>query len=111
CATDLKQVCSPFTSTGSKYCFLSCEDEDLRAADGGLPDGAVLDADEYCKREAHPDFICRSTGGGAENRRVCVPGGAGGDGGPPGDGGGGPPGTDAGPTPEAGASDASLDAT
>jgi hypothetical protein len=85
CQTDLKQVCSPFTyTTGTRYCFLSCEDADLRDADGGVAtDGGLIDPDEYCKREAHPSFVCRSTGGGAANRKVCLPGGAAGDGGTP----------------------------
>jgi hypothetical protein len=68
CKTDLKQVCSPFESTGDMMCFLSCEDEDVAAA----PD--VADEQEYCQREASPDFICRSSGGGSANRKICVPG-------------------------------------
>jgi hypothetical protein len=70
CDTELKQVCAPFESTGLRMCFLSCEGTDLRAADGG---GAV-DDQEYCQREASADFICRSSGGGSANRKVCVPG-------------------------------------
>ncbi len=61
CATDLPQVCAPFENTGMMMCFLTCE---------GISDG-----DAYCANEAHPDFICRSTGGGAANRKVCVPNG------------------------------------
>lgn len=69
CQTDLRQVCSPFESTGENVCFLSCEEADVQdAADGG-----VLDEQEFCQREAGMDFACRSTGGGAENRKVCVP--------------------------------------
>lgn len=63
CKTALKQVCSPFESTGLKMCFLSCEAEDRDA-----------DEAEYCQREAGKDFICRSSGGGNQNRKVCVPG-------------------------------------
>ena len=33
-----------------------------------------MDPTEFCQREAHPDFICRSSGGGSNNRKVCVPG-------------------------------------
>jgi hypothetical protein len=62
CKTDLPQVCAPFESTGLMMCFLSCEAADV----GG-------DTDAYCHEHAHPDFVCRSTGGGAANRRVCVP--------------------------------------
>jgi hypothetical protein len=67
CITDLPQVCSPFESTGMMMCFLSCEDEDVNAA--GAPDEQA-----FCQHEASPDFICRSSGGGNENRKVCVPG-------------------------------------
>jgi len=56
---DLEVVCSPFQATGQKFCFISCEGEGQD--------------DEYCQTWAHPDFICRSTGGGAQNRKVCVP--------------------------------------
>lgn len=73
CETDLRQVCSPFESTGQKMCFLSCEGDDLRNADGGVSTG--IDEQEFCQREASTDFICRSSGGGSENRKVCVPGG------------------------------------
>jgi hypothetical protein len=48
------------------FCFLSCEDEDL--ADVGYDDGNA-----YCGYYAHSAFSCRSTGGGSENRKVCVP--------------------------------------
>lgn len=65
CATQIVQVCSPFQSTGDTMCFLSCESEDI-------PDDT--DPQQYCQREANPDFICRSSGGGANNRKICVPG-------------------------------------
>lgn len=67
CKTDLPQVCSPFESTGLMMCFLSCEAEDVEAAD-------AEDEAAFCQHEASPDFICRSSGGGANNRKVCVPG-------------------------------------
>ena len=63
CKGDFPQVCGPFENQPEKRCFLSCEDD--------LLDG--LDADEYCDRYAFPGFGCRSTGGGSENRKVCVP--------------------------------------
>ena len=72
CDTELRQVCSPFESTGQRMCFLSCEGEDLRDADG--EPGDEVDEQEYCQREASSDFICRSSGGGSDNRKVCVPG-------------------------------------
>jgi hypothetical protein len=69
----LKQVCAPFESTGAKYCFLSCEAADLRpAADAGTDAGAI-DPNAYCQREATAQFSCRSSGGGATNRKICLP--------------------------------------
>lgn len=111
CRTTLRQVCAPFQARGTKYCFVACEDDDLTAPpDAGttLADGAPLDlnATEFCQREAHSDFICRSTGGGAENRRACLPEGAPVDGGPEPDAGPPPPPPDGGPEP-----DASMDAS
>lgn len=63
CPDGLPQVCSPFESTGMMMCFLSCE-----AADVG-----DRDSEAFCHEEAHPDFGCRSSGGGTQNRKVCVP--------------------------------------
>jgi hypothetical protein len=63
CEDGLPQVCAPFQSTGMMMCFLSCE----RAATGDHEEGA------YCREFAHRDFGCRSTGGGSQNRKVCVP--------------------------------------
>jgi len=57
----MPEVCAPFESTGETYCFLSCEGEE--------------DGDAFCAEYAHRDFICRSTGGGSDNRKVCVPNG------------------------------------
>jgi hypothetical protein len=68
CKTSLAQVCSPFESASDMMCFLSCESEDVAAADG------VDNDQEYCQRYASPDFICRSSGGGSGNRKICVPG-------------------------------------
>ena len=69
CKTGLDQVCSPFESTGMRMCFLGCERADLERWDGG-----TVDENEYCQRQVHSDFICRSSGGGSQNRKVCVPG-------------------------------------
>ena len=69
CKTDIDQVCSPFESTGMRMCFLGCERADITGWDGG-----VVDENEYCQRRVHADFICRSSGGGSQNRKVCVPG-------------------------------------
>lgn len=84
CLTNVKQVCSPFENQTQKYCFLSCEDADIQraiaehAADGGFydggtpPDGGTV-ADEYCRSFASPYATCRSSGGGSQNRKVCIP--------------------------------------
>jgi hypothetical protein len=48
------------------HCFVSCEDEDLDAVQ-------LSDGDAYCQRYASAAFHCRSTGGGADNRKVCLP--------------------------------------
>jgi hypothetical protein len=65
CKTGLPQVCGPFESTGQRMCFLSCD-----ASTVGTTDPNV-----YCQTNAHKSFICRSTGGGADNQKVCVPNG------------------------------------
>lgn len=64
CEEGETQVCGPFESTGLMLCFISCEASDI----------GDLTEDEHCQ-EYHRDFVCRSTGGGANNRKVCVPGG------------------------------------
>lgn len=66
CPGNRAQVCGPFESTGEMYCFLSCEDEDWQATTFG-------DSDLYCQGYAGAAFHCRSTGGGSQNRKVCVP--------------------------------------
>jgi hypothetical protein len=59
CDTELVQLCAPFESTGEYFCFISCE--------------GVEDETAFCQENAHPRFICRSTGGGGDNEKVCVP--------------------------------------
>jgi hypothetical protein len=54
--------------------FLSCEDADIQAANAADASNAT-DSTVYCQTEASPIFTCRSTGGGVQNRRVCLPGG------------------------------------
>jgi hypothetical protein len=63
CKSGIPQTCAPFESTGQRMCFLSCEPADIGNADGNA----------YCQQNAHKSFICRSTGGGSENQKVCVP--------------------------------------
>ena len=67
CRSGYKQVCAPFESTGQMMCFLSCESADI-AADAGTTDPST-----YCHDFANASFGCRSTGGGAKNRQVCLP--------------------------------------
>ncbi len=69
CAAGITQVCSPFENTEQHMCFLSCEPEDLPAGADGRED-----ENAYCQAEAGTEFICRSSGGGSNNRKVCVPG-------------------------------------
>jgi hypothetical protein len=66
CPVDTTHVCGPFESTGLMLCFISCENADV----------GNDDPDDYCGG-FHADFVCRSTGGGANNQKVCVPGGGG----------------------------------
>jgi hypothetical protein len=85
CRTSVKQVCSPFTNTENpKYCFLSCEDDDIRKAiaanvdaggwdGGGVDGGAAYAPDTYCQQYASIYAACRSSGGGKQNRKVCIP--------------------------------------
>ncbi|HEX6275948.1 MAG TPA: hypothetical protein VFZ53_23060 [Polyangiaceae bacterium] len=68
CDSGLTQVCSPFESMEGLHCFVSCESADV----AGAPDAA--DEQDYCQKKASPDFICRSSGGGSANRKICVPG-------------------------------------
>lgn len=65
CVEGSAQVCSPSESTGETMCFLSCEAADLVG---------FSDEQEYCQSEAGPELICRSSGGGQNTRRICVPG-------------------------------------
>lgn len=82
CLTGVKQVCSPFTNDSTKYCFLSCEDADVGAAisanaDAGYYDGGAVDSgtreDAFCHSFASAYANCRSSGGGTQNRKVCIP--------------------------------------
>jgi hypothetical protein len=64
CRTDHPQVCAPFENESSvKRCFLSCEPAVVGDQDEG----------DYCREFANDEFGCRSTGGGDQNRKVCVP--------------------------------------
>lgn len=83
CRTGVKQVCAPFTNDSStKYCFLSCDAADIQTAiaanasagyyDGGTVDSGSVDT-AYCQSYASVYATCRSSGGGNQNRKVCVP--------------------------------------
>lgn len=83
CRTGVKQVCAPFTNDSStKYCFLSCEAADIATgiaanADAGYYDGGATEAGAtdtaYCQSYASIYATCRSSGGGNQNRKVCIP--------------------------------------
>ena len=76
CLTGVKEVCSPLENQGAQYCFLGCEEDDIRRAtaanaDAGVDAGASADA--YCRAFAGASTTCRSSGGGNKNRKVCLP--------------------------------------
>lgn len=80
CKTGIKQVCAPFESTGQKMCFLSCEEEDIKAGISAQDAGAYFASPDagaedtlYCQTFASQYATCRSSGGGKENRKLCVP--------------------------------------
>jgi hypothetical protein len=64
CAAGIKEICSPLESNPQTYCVLSCETADMPAGS---------DANVFCQNNANPNFNCRSTGGGAKNRKFCGP--------------------------------------
>ncbi len=66
CKTGFPQVCAPFESSGQKMCFLSCESALVASGDAGDPNA-------YCGIHTSAAFSCRSSGGGSNNRKVCVP--------------------------------------
>lgn len=68
CPNGLPQLCAPFESTGELNCFLSCEEADVTNA-------GFSDSTAFCQAKANAAFICRSSGGGSNNRKVCVPSG------------------------------------
>lgn len=67
CASGLTEVCAPFESTGTSYCFLSCAATSIPASAG------TTDATVYCQKFASASFTCRSTGGGKNNQQICAP--------------------------------------
>jgi hypothetical protein len=68
CPQAQAEVCAPFESTGGMDCFLSCEADVVSKA--GFADDTA-----FCQKYSNTAFICRSTGGGSNNRKVCVPNG------------------------------------
>jgi hypothetical protein len=62
CGGGVVGVCSPFESTGDLQCFISCESKDLNG----------VDETKFCS-DFHASFVCRSTGGGSSNRKICAP--------------------------------------
>jgi hypothetical protein len=68
CAKGLTEVCAPLESNPQTYCFVSCEAADISTA----PDGGSEDPNTFCGRVAGTGFTCRSTGGGAANKKFCA---------------------------------------
>jgi hypothetical protein len=66
CRAGFKEVCASFESAGPTYCFLSCDPADIGGADGG-----AVDPNAYCQNYGNASFTCRSTGGGAQNKKFC----------------------------------------
>jgi len=58
CGAGLEYVCSPLENQNEKFCFLSCEGQD---------------AEDYCQSNISDAFSCRSSGGGSQNRKLCLP--------------------------------------
>lgn len=82
CLSNVAQVCSPLSDQPAQYCFLSCEEADIKRAigangDAGFYDGGTTEAgsvaDAYCQSFAGVATSCRSSGGGNKNRKVCIP--------------------------------------
>ncbi len=71
CRTNLPEVCSPFESQPDKMCFLTCEDADLQQARTELG-WQGTDANAFCQFFANASFTCRSSGGGTDNRKICM---------------------------------------
>jgi hypothetical protein len=68
CPGGIKEVCAPLESNAATYCFVSCAAADIApTGDGGA------DPNAYCHSVAGSSFTCRSTGGGANNRKFCGP--------------------------------------
>jgi hypothetical protein len=67
CRTTHREVCASFENQPQQYCFLGCDPADIAAS----PNGGTTDPTAYCQRFFNPSSTCRSTGGGAANRRFC----------------------------------------
>ncbi|HEY2365420.1 MAG TPA: hypothetical protein VGH87_03500 [Polyangiaceae bacterium] len=66
CKTGYKEVCAPFESQPTSYCFLSCDPADIAASGNG-----TMDPSAYCQKFGNSSFTCRSTGGGGANKKFC----------------------------------------
>ncbi|HVR00673.1 MAG TPA: hypothetical protein VMT47_00950 [Polyangia bacterium] len=64
----IKEVCAPLESAGQTYCCVSCAASDV----GTTYDGGASDT-TFCHSAAGSTFTCRSTGGGAANKKFCGP--------------------------------------
>jgi hypothetical protein len=67
CSTGVSEICAPLQSAPQTYCFLNCDAASIPASAG------TTDPNVYCQRFANPTFTCRSTGGGANNKKFCGP--------------------------------------
>jgi hypothetical protein len=68
CQSGIREVCAPLESNPQTYCFVSCEAADITpTGDGGA------DPNAFCASVAGAGFNCRSTGGGANNKKFCAP--------------------------------------
>jgi hypothetical protein len=67
CPAGFKEICAPLQSVPQTYCFLSCDPANIPASAG------TTDPNTFCQRFANAGFTCRSTGGGANNKKFCGP--------------------------------------
>ena len=69
CPAGIKEVCAPLESAAQTYCFVSCAAADV----GTTSEGGATDTMAFCHSAAGSTFTCRSTGGGAANKKFCGP--------------------------------------
>jgi len=67
CKAGFKEVCAPLENQPTQYCFLACDAASIAAS----PNAGVTDPNAYCAKFFAASATCRSTGGGANNRKFC----------------------------------------